>query len=500
MSDLRISGAFHSLKGFVARFGMAGMRVGGVLALIAGITLICGSIIRVNPITAGLFYLVAVASAAIIWGMAEGAVASVSALLCFDYYFLPPVGRFTSTRPGSIEGLFGFLIAAAAVTLLAARSTRSEDSIDRQREMEALYALSRAILLADPTRPVAKQIVYQIAQIFKFPAVVLYDRSTGETLCAGPEDMLGVEDKLREAAVRGTLFHDAQESIIVTAVRLGGDPIGSVALRGAALSDSALHALTNLVAIGLERIRAQEAARRAALARQSQDLKATLLNAIAQELREPLTSIKAAAAAFLSGSVNEILEQRELMSIVGEEADRLSRLVSEAIQMARLEGATSHQIAKELHPVWALVDTALAPIKPTLEERQLSVHLQHDLPLVLVDPELVGLAIRQLVDDALKCALPNTPVTISGSTAGGKAFICVSEPGPGVPLHDHAHIFDKFDRSVSNRRPVVSVGMGLAVARKILEVHRGEIHVQNRPGEGIEFVISLPVASQQIPV
>jgi two-component system, OmpR family, sensor histidine kinase KdpD len=493
-----ISRLVSSRREFGARFEMAWLRISGALALIAAVTLVSTRIIPLSASTAGLFYLVAVTVAARLWGIGEAAAASAAAFLCFDYFFLPPVGHFTISQPASIEGAFGFLVAVAAVTLLTARSGGAEDSIDRQNEMESLYALSRAILLTDPARPVAKQIVHQIAQIFKLPAAILYDRTTGETFCAGPEDMPGIDDKLREAAVRGTLFHDAQAKTVVTAVRLGGDPIASVALRGPALSDSALHALTNLIAIGLERVRGQEAARRAELVRQSQELKSTLLDAIAHEFKAPLASIKAAATALVSGSVTELLQQRVLISIVDDEADRLSRLVTDAIQMAHLEGAKTEEITRELYPVCALVDTALAPIKPSLEGRQLFVQLQQDLPLVSVDRELVGLAIRQLVDNALKYALPNTPITISGSRAEGKAFICVSDRGPGIPQEDQTRIFDKFYRSPSNRRHIAGAGMGLAIARKILEIHRGEIRVQSSPGEGTEFVIALPAASERI--
>jgi two-component system, OmpR family, sensor histidine kinase KdpD len=196
--------------------------------------------------------------------------------------------------------------------------------------------------------------------------------------------------------------------------------------------------------------------------------------------------------------VNRVIEQHELISIVDEEADRLSRLVSEAIQMARLEGEKS-QVAKELHPVCALVEAALAPFGSVLEGRELLVRLPQDLPPVFADCELLGLAIRQLVDNALKYADPKTAITITGKWAEGKALISVSDRGPGIPEADQARIFDKFYRSPSNNRQVVGAGMGLAIARKILEVHGGEIRVQSSPGQGAEFVISLPSASQGMP-
>jgi two-component system, OmpR family, sensor histidine kinase KdpD len=498
MSAPQMPKTIFALHGFGARFGVIGLRIVGALAAIAGITVICSNIAPISAGMAGFLYLAVIAVVATGWGRLEGGATSAAALLCLDYFFLSPLQAFAINRPATIEGCLGFLIAAIAVILLAPRSPGSEDSIDRQREMESLYALSRAILLMDPVRPVAKQMAYQIARIFKFPAVVLYDRSTGETLCAGPEDMPCIDDKLREAAVLGTLFQDRCYQTVVTAVRLGGDPIGSVALRGAMLSDSALQALTNLVAIGLERARGREAAQRAEAARQSQDLKATLLDAIAQEFKTPLTSIKAAATALLSGSFDKVLEKRELISIVDEEADRLSRLVNDAILMARLESAKT-QVARDLHPICVLVDAALSPIRSALEGRELVVDVHQDLPLVMVDAELFGLAIRQLIDYALKDALPNTPITIHATAAEGKAFICVSDQGAGISAPDQGRDFEKLRLGSKSHRQVITSATEFVIARKIVEVHGGEISVESRPGEATEVVITLPAASQQIP-
>lgn len=480
------------------RIPWAALRIVAVIAVIAAMTFVSTSVIPVSAAAAGFFYLAAIAVIAAGWGLMEAAVASGAALLCLDFFFLPPVGSFSILRPESIEEFLAFLAAATVLCVLLARSPRGRDSIDRQREMESLYALSRGILLMDADRSVAKQIAYQIARIFQLPAVVLYDRHSGEFHCAGPEDLQGFNDKLRETAVRGTLFQDERSKTTIAAVRLGGGPMASMALRGAAFSDGALHALSNLVAIGLERAHGQEAAHRAEAARQSQELKSTLLDAIAHEFQTPLTSIKAAASALLSGSVSRGIEQHELISIVDEEADRLSRLVGEAIQMARLEDAQG-QLSRELHPVCTLVDTALAPIKSALEGREVVVRFQQNLPPVWGDAELLGLAIRQLIDNALKYGFPDTAISITSRAAGGRALIAVSDQGPGIPESDQARIFDKFYRSPSSSRHVIGAGMGLAIARKILEVHGGEIHVESRPGEGAEFVISLPSASEEIP-
>jgi two-component system sensor histidine kinase KdpD len=362
--------------------------------------------------------------------------------------------------------------------------------------MEGLYALSRAILLIEASGTAPKQIAHHIAQIFAFPAVALYDRNTGEIHRAGPEDLAAIDGKLRQAAVQGTLFHDEMAETTVASIRLGGQPIGSLAIRGPSLSDGALQALSNLVAIGLEKVRGQEAASRAEEARQSEELKSTLLDAIAHEFKTPLTSIKAAASALLSGTVQQAAEQRELVTIVNEEADRLRRLVTEAIQMARIE-AGKIQLNKKLRTVQDLISTVLQQMTPITEGRTVDVRLAGDLPMIEVDAELMVLGIRQVVDNALKYSPPESPVTISAATGASDLIISVNDQGLGIPEWDQARIFEKFYRGPNTRSRVTGTGMGLAIAREILRAHGGDIWIKSSVGQGSEFCISIPAASQE---
>ncbi len=178
--------------------------------------------------------------------------------------------------------------------------------------MERLYALSRAILLTDTTQPTAKQIANQIAKAFECPAVALYDRKTGEVYLADREafpDTNAIENKLRESAIQSNVFQEGNE-ILITPIRLGGEPIGSLALTHTFLSDAALQSLLNLVAVGLEKARAQEEVNRAQVARQSEELKSTLLDAIAHEFKTPLTSIKAVTTDLLSNPDESLSQQQ----------------------------------------------------------------------------------------------------------------------------------------------------------------------------------------------
>ena len=474
-----------------------GVRLVAVLAALAAITFICSRLVAVNATTVGFAYLVAILVVATAWGLLEATVASVVALMCFNYFFLPPVGTFTIADPQNWVALFAFLATSITASQLSARAKRrTREALDRQQEMERLYAVSRAILLTDTSQPVAKQIAHQMAQIFQFPAAALYDRNSGEIHRAGPEDLPDIDDKLRETALQGTLFQDQASQVTVTAIRLGGEPIGSLAVRGPLLSDTALQSLSNLVAIGLEKVRAQEAASRAEVARQSEELKSTLLDAIAHEFKTPLTSVKAATTALLADPVAQSQQQRELVTIIDEEADHLARLVTEAIQMARIEGGKL-QLNRELHSPASLISVALQQMKPLIESRKVDVEIPDNLPLVFVDAELVQLAIRQLIDNALKYSTPPSALTIGARAAENSVIVSMADQGPGIPEEELSRIFEKFYRSSRGRQRVPGTGVGLSIAREILRAHGGDLSVKSTLGRGSEFYLSLPAASQE---
>jgi two-component system sensor histidine kinase KdpD len=468
-------------------------RLLAVLCLISAATFLCLRLMPANATTAGFAYLIAVLLIAATWGIVEATVASVVAMLCFNYYFLPPVRTLTVADPQNWAALFAFLATSIVASQLSARAhQRTRLAVDRQLEMERLYALSRAILLTEANRGAPKRIAQQIAQIFDLPAVVLYDRDIGEVYHGGPEDLGAIDEKLREAALQGTLLQDEAARTVVTAVRLGGEPIGSLAVRGSSLSDTALQAIANLVAICLEKVRGQEAASRAEAARQSEELKSTLLDAIAHEFKTPLTSIKAAASTLLSTPAPKPEEQRELVTIVDEETDRLGRLVTEVTQMARIE-AGKIQLDRKLYSVADLVSAALRQVKPTTNGRQITVEAAENLPLVNVDAGLIELAIRQLLDNALKYSTPGSPLSVVARRSESALIIAVRDHGPGIPERHLARIFERFYRGPGAERKAIGAGMGLAITREILRAHDGDVSVKSQPGEGSEFSLSLPL-------
>jgi two-component system sensor histidine kinase KdpD len=278
-------------------------------------------------------------------------------------------------------------------------------------------------------------------------------------------------------------------------VRLGGQPIGSLAIRDSSLSDAALQSLLNLVAIGLERALSQEAMNRAEVARRSEELKSTLLDAIAHEFKTPLTSIKAVTTDLLSDAADQLPErQRELVSIADEGTDRLSKLVTEAIQLARIEGG-QFRLNRGVHLPSALVSAALRQMKSFTEGRDIRVSVAENLPPVWVDSDLIQMVISHLLDNALKYSPSGSPIAVDARFVDGRVVVSVSDQGPGIGEDEQSRIFEKFYRGKREGK-LKGSGMGLAIAREIMSAHGQEIWVASSLGSGSKFGFSLPVASE----
>lgn len=470
------------------------LRATASLVAVAAITFLCARTIQVNATTAGFAYLLGILAIAATWGLIESIIASIAAMLCFNFFFLPPVGKFTIADPQNWVALFAFLATALVASHLSDREKKqAQEAEGRQRETEQLYALSRAILLTDPSQSVGSQAARHISEIFDCPAVALFDAKTSEIFRGGPEDLPDIEAKLRQVAVQGNNFVD--RPLFVAAILLGGQPIGSLALKGSSLSDGALQALINLVAIALERVRMEESANRADAARQSEEFKSTLLDAIAHEFKTPLTSIKAASTSLLSDSPALSPQFRELATIIDEETDRMNQLVTEAVRMSQID-AGKIRLERESLDVSEVLARVVEHFETQCTGRVVRVHVAKDLPRVSADKELLALALRQLMDNALKYSPPATPIMITADLEADRVVIRVQDRGPGIPNRDRDRIFDKFYRRGSSKNGVPGTGLGLYIAREILRTHGGDLRIEGEPGEGSEFCAALPLPKE----
>jgi two-component system, OmpR family, sensor histidine kinase KdpD len=476
---------------------MLGQRALRLLLSLAGVTLVTltgYTLVPVNPTTIGFAYLLLVLIVASLWGFFEAALASIAATLTFNFYFLPPVGRFTIADPQNWVALFSFLTTALIASRLSAEAKRRAlDAVARQRDLERLYTFSRAILLIDNTEPVPKQLVRKLAEIFEMTAAVLYERRTEEIYRAGPSDFDGLEDQLRDAALQGTFFADTQHHRVITAVRLGSEPIAGLALQGAQMPDAVLQGIANLVAIGLERSRAQDLASQIEAARHSEKLRTTLLDAMAHEFKTPLTSVMAATSALLANPEQPAENKTELLKIADEEAKHLKELIDDAVEMGRLDTADI-RVQTEPSNVDEIVREVVASMRNEIDDRPVNILCDEHPSAIAIDRRLVKLAIKQLLANALKYSPPDTPVTIRVHNGGG-VTVAVTDHGKGISVQEQSRIFERLYRSPSVQNRIPGSGLGLSIAQNIVRAHHGDLIVTSRPGE-TTFQLTLPAGQK----
>ena len=470
-----------------------------LLASFAGVVVVtftAYAIIPHNPTTVGFAYLLLVLVIASNWGLPEATLASIAATLAFDRFFLPPIGTFDIADPQNWVALFSFLATALIASRLSARANRqAEDAVERQRDIERLYTFSRAILLTDPGEPLAKQLARKLAEVFGLDAAVLFDRRTGEIHRAGPADFDGMEDQLRDAASQGTSYFDSEHKRVITAVRLGSEPIASFAIQGPFMQDSVLQGISNLIAIGLERARAQDLAHQVEASRRSEQLRTTLIDAMAHEFKTPLTSIRAATTSLLSSPDQPSASRTELLEVADEEARHLQVLIDDAVDMARLE--SDHiQVRREPTDPKALIDEVVASLHTQIDNRPVEIRTDGALPQLSLDRRLLKLALKQLLDNALKYSPPRSPIAVGLSNGGDAVNFDITDQGPGIPEQEQGRLFERFYRSPSVKKQVPGFGLGLAIANNIVQAHHGTLTVNSHPGE-TTFRMTLPVDGKE---
>ena len=451
------------------------------------ITVLYFEVLHVNPTTVALSYLIAILLIATTWGIVEATTASVFAVLCFNFFFLPPVGTFTIADPQNWVAFVAFLATAIVASQLSGRARQRElDAAGRQRDLERLYALSRALLLSESGASVSGAIARHIAETFELKAVGLYDQRADTVSWGGSTELPAMETKLRDVARRATSLHDPA-GLVVVAIQLGGAPIGSIAIMDVGLSDTVLHSIANLAAIGLERARSQEATARAEAAQQSSELRATVLDALAHEFKTPLTSMKAAASDLLASEATSARD-RELVAIIDEDLDRFQALVTDAVQMLRID-AGDFTVHLDRHNLADVVATTLQKFERRLDGHHLLKQVPEHLT-VDADRELLGLALRQLLDNALKYSPPTSTIEIH-ARGNGAVEVVVRNSGSTIPEREQARVVERFYRGAQAGH-IPGTGMGLAIVQQIARAHGGTLTISSLPEAGTAFALSLP--------
>jgi two-component system sensor histidine kinase KdpD len=449
--------------------------------------------LHVNETTVALTFLVGILLVAANWGLRHSIYLSLLSALAFNFFFLPPVMTFTIGDSRNWVALFAFLVTGVVASQLAERARReAKNARSREREAERLYEFSQQMLVTGNVIDLLNVLPQMIAVTFNLAGAAVYLRERDRVYRSSPNYMDVTAAELRDAAFTRDHRRDEERNVTLVPILLGTRPIGAVGITGKGTSPEALDAVCGLAAIAIERAGAVETLTRVQASRESERLRNALLDSVAHELRTPLTSIIAAITSLRTNSLLDADQSAEMMQVIEEEAARLDRLVGQAMEMAELD---AHEITLDLrmHSIRETVDLALETVQPQLRTHTVDVRLPDSLPLVVMDLERIAKVLQHLLENAAKYSAETSPIFISAEVVNGQLVTSVADRGVGVDDLERMMIFDKFYRGQGQRYRVQGTGMGLAIAKAIVEAHGGSIDVTSQPSQGSVFSFHLPL-------
>jgi len=475
----------------------AAQQLTGYVAGLAAIVLITffyhREFVSARTTTVVLTYLLAVLSASAIWGLGVSVFMSIVAAMCVDYYFLPPIGTLNIDDPQDWVALISFLITSVIGSDLSARARRqAHEANQRRKEVNRLYEFSQLLLNARNPLELPNEIPAQIVRLFSADSAALYLADKKTIHWAGNKPAHFDDGRLKAAQSRGEVEIDPHSEFCFCAVRIGANAIGSFAAFGAALSRGTLEAVATLIASAIDRAQAIELLAKAEAVRESGRLKSVLLDAIAHDFKTPLTSIKAASTSLLEDLRFNKRQRGELLEVIDEECDRINRVIGEAIEMAQLD-AGAVKLQPSTHRVSELVAAALKDSEAVQKTRPIRTELREPEARVRCDIVWARKVLGHLIQNANLYSSPAEPITISSEKNDGYLHFHIADSGPGIEEQEIGQLFDKFYRGKSQRHKIPGTGMGLAVAKAIVEAHGGSIKVVSQVGKGSVFTFTLPV-------
>jgi two-component system, OmpR family, sensor histidine kinase KdpD len=468
----------------------------GVAAVTAGYKLL---ITGVNATTMALSFLLVVLLTAASGGIGPAILASIGGMLCFNFFFLPPVGTFTIHDPQNWVALFAFLLTAIiASQLSSAARKRAREAEKSREEVWKLYQLSRAIIITPDPETAVSAVSRQVREAFEIASCKVFTPDKSGRLrmqaAASLAPELGIsQELLQEAFEKGELRIDPAQCSTYAPLKVGVRVTGVLCLTSGTMATETIEAISGLVALALERARFLKELSRTEVLKQSDQLKSALLASVSHDLRTPLTSIRAA--------VDNLLEKnfdwnqsavREFHLIISEEVKRLTKLVQNLLEMARIEAGELHPL-KRWGSVSEIIGNAMDRCGSVLASQRVVLDLAADLPLVKVDSQLVAEVLTNLIDNAAKYSLAGSGILIGATIQDNQLAMVVTDHGPGIPSEELPRIFERFyrGRSPENRRE--GTGMGLAISRGIIEAHGGRIWAESVAGKGTSLRFTIPV-------
>jgi two-component system sensor histidine kinase KdpD len=471
-----------------------------------------GDVSKTNVVLA---YLLVVTASAAAGGLGPGITAAALGFLAFDVLFLPPYNTLTVTDPQDYLSLFVYLLIAMVVSLLVGTSERRRTQAERrEQETRMLFELSSSLVAHGSLEDTLRSVVRTVRSLFDLAGcAIVLPRGDGIRLAASdgevPDDLaerFATTAAQTSVQVRGPSGRDLEPGAALTVpLRSGSTVVGALVVVAGGPGSSGfgeperrvLATFANQAALAVEQGQQEEQRNRARALQETDRLRTALLNSVSHDLRTPLASIKASVSSLLDADVEwSQAEREEFLATINTEADRLTRLVHNLLDMSRIEAG-----ALDPRPTETTMAELMGPVvrrARAASKQRVDVDVPEDLPPVLVDPVRIDQVLTNLLDNARGYAAGG-PVQVVARQVGEDVELRVIDHGPGIPTPERERVFDQFYRLKGGGKRPEGTGMGLAICRGIVQAHDGSLRVETTPGGGATFVLTLPAAAERRP-
>jgi two-component system sensor histidine kinase KdpD len=470
-----------------------------------------GILVSSNSVVA-LFYIAAVMASALSFGRWPSLFAAIASTLAYNFFFIPPLYKFTVADPANIVTLLVFLGVAVFLSGLAARlRLLAEAARRRAGDASALYSFARKLAGVTALDDLLWAIAYQLASMLKARVVLLLPDETGHLdIRAGypPDDTLSEAERAaaqwcweqgRPAGRGADTLPGAERLFLPMKTASGSAAVIGIERKGAERTLNAderrlVDALCDQAAIAIERVRLADEVAEASVVAESERMRSLLFNSISHDLRTPLASILGAATSLRQDHDRLPAAAREdLLDTVQEESERLNRFVGNLLDMTRLEAGVL-QPKRAWIDIRDIVGSALRRTRTLLARHTVRVEAEPALPPMNLDATLIEQVVVNLLDNAQKYSDAGSEIVVRLAQAEDKLLIDVIDQGLGIPESERDLIFDKFYRVRAGDRRQAGTGLGLSICKGFVVAHGGSIKALPAPeGEGAMIRVCLPV-------
>jgi two-component system sensor histidine kinase KdpD len=467
-----------------------------------------------TPIDQALIYLMGVVLVAAKLGRGPSFLYSLLSVTCFNFFFIPPLFSLDIYDRSYWLTFIVMLITSFVITSQASRlRLQAIFSRKRERETQAFYSLTREMASMREHQDMAGVAAKHIGEIFGVTSVIGLPDSGGEIRPIIGQ--LPPGNVVKENGVLQWCFDNGQiagrhTTAMPSAIGLYFPLIASSGRLGVlgVIADneerkftgdeiSALETCASLLASALERANVADLAQHSKVEAESEKLRTMLLSSVSHDLRTPLASITGAASTIATDI--DILSHdtiRDLGRSINKEAERLSHLVSNLLEVTRLESGTV-QLNPQPYFIEELIGSALARLEQISGKHIVVPRSDDALPLVQADGVLIEQVLINLVENAVRYTPQGSTIEISATGKGASVLISVTDNGPGIPAGHEKKIFDKFF-SIRQKELQKGTGLGLAICANIVKLHKGDIWAENSAAGGARFCFTLPVADAAV--